>query len=239
MLNFAKRNFKELIRDPLSFVFAIALPMFLLFIFQMFKIPNQVYQIKNFTPGIIVFGFGFITLFTCMLVSKDRSSSLLIRLGVSPMKSSDYILGYMLSLVPLIIIQNILFFTLAIILGLEFSINIIFTILVSIVVGIFYIGVGVLIGSCFNEKSAPPLSSVVIQLICFTSGMYFPKEAMGKVFIVICKILPFESSLNIVKGVMNNTSIGLRSILTFGVYTIAIVVISSLVFNKKMVSDNK
>jgi len=239
VLNFAKRNFKELIRDPLSFIFAIALPMFLLFIFQMFKIPNQIYQIKNFTPGIIVFGFGFITLFTCMLVSKDRSSLLLIRLGVSPMKSSDYILGYMLSLVPLIIIQNILFFTLAIILGLEFNIHIIFTVLVSIVVGIFYIGVGVLIGSCFNEKSAPPISSVIIQLICFTSGMYFPKEAMGKVFIVICKVLPFESSLNIVRGVMNNTSIGLRSILTFSIYTIAIVIIATLVFNKKMVSDNK
>ena len=69
--------------------------------------------------------------------------------------------------------------------------------------------------------------------------MYFPKEAMGKVFIVICKVLPFESSLNIVRGVMNNTSIGLRSILTFGIYTIAVVIIASLVFNKKMVSDNK
>lgn len=239
MLNFAKRNFKELIRDPLSFVFALALPMFLLFVFQMFKIPNEIYQIKNFTPGIIVFGFGFITLFTCMLVSKDRSSSLLIRLGVSPMKPRDYILGYTLSLVPLIIIQNILFFTLAIILGLEFNIYIILTVLVSIVVGIFYIAIGVLIGSCFNEKSAPPLSSVVIQLICFTSGMYFPKEAMGKVFIVICNVLPFESSLNIVRGVMTNTSVGLRSIITFGVYTIAVVIIASLVFNKKMVSDNK
>lgn len=239
MLNFAKRNFKELIRDPLSFIFALALPMFLLFIFQMFKIPNQIYQIKNFTPGIIVFGFGFITLFTCMLVSKDRSSSLLIRLGVSPMKPRDYILGYMLSLIPLIIIQNILFFTLAIILGLEFNIHIIFTVLVSIIVGIFYIAVGVLIGSCFNEKSAPPLSSVVIQLICFTSGMYFPKEAMGKVFIVICKVLPFESSLNIVRGVMTNTSVGLRSIITFSIYTIVVIIIASLVFNKKMVSDNK
>jgi ABC-2 type transport system permease protein len=220
-------------------VFALALPMFLLFVFQMFKIPNEIYQIKNFTPGIIVFGFGFITLFTCMLVSKDRSSSLLIRLGVSPMKPRDYILGYTLSLVPLIIIQNILFFTLAIILGLEFNIYIILTVLVSIVVGIFYIAIGVLIGSCFNEKSAPPLSSVVIQLICFTSGMYFPKEAMGKVFIVICNVLPFESSLNIVRGVMTNTGVGLRSIITFGVYTVAVVIIASLVFNKKMVSDNK
>ena len=30
-LNFAKRNFKELIRDPLSMVFTIVLPLFLLF----------------------------------------------------------------------------------------------------------------------------------------------------------------------------------------------------------------
>ena len=30
MFNFAKRNFKELIRDPLSLVFQIVLPLFLL-----------------------------------------------------------------------------------------------------------------------------------------------------------------------------------------------------------------
>ena len=34
ILNFAKRNFKEIIRDPLSIVFAIILPLFLLFIFE-------------------------------------------------------------------------------------------------------------------------------------------------------------------------------------------------------------
>jgi hypothetical protein len=33
IINFAKRNFKEIIRDPLSIIFAILLPLFLLFIF--------------------------------------------------------------------------------------------------------------------------------------------------------------------------------------------------------------
>ena len=94
MLNFAKRNFKELIRDPLSLIFEILLPIFLLFIFQQFNIPGESYKLENFNPGIIVFGFSFVTLFTATLVSKDRSSSFLIRLGTSPMKSSDYILGY-------------------------------------------------------------------------------------------------------------------------------------------------
>ena len=39
-LNFAKRNFKELTRDPLSLIFEIALPLFLLFIFQQFNLPR-------------------------------------------------------------------------------------------------------------------------------------------------------------------------------------------------------
>ena len=92
-LNFAKRNLKELIRDPLGLVFSILLPLFLLFIFQQFNIPNESYKLNYFTPGIIIFSFSFITLFTATLIARDRQSSLLIRLGVSPMKSYEYILG--------------------------------------------------------------------------------------------------------------------------------------------------
>ena len=145
-LNFAKRNFKEIIRDPLSIVFAVILPLFLLFIFQQFDIPTDNYKIENFTPGIIIFSFSFITLFTAMLISKDRSTSLLIRLGISPMKPMDYIFGYIISIIPIIIIQNILFFILAIILGLNFSINIIWAALISIVIAVLFIDIGILIG---------------------------------------------------------------------------------------------
>ena len=158
MLNFAKRNFKELIRDPLSLVFEIILPVFLLFIFQQIKVPDDAYKLENFTPGIIIFGFSFITLFTATLVAKDRGSSLLIRLGTSPMKSSDYILGYILSLIPIIIIQDILFFIVAILLGLTFTINIIYTILISILVSVLFITLGILIGSLVSEKASSSIS---------------------------------------------------------------------------------
>ena len=47
ILNFARRNFKEIIRDPLSIIFAIILPIFLLFIFQQFNIQNDSYKIEN------------------------------------------------------------------------------------------------------------------------------------------------------------------------------------------------
>jgi ABC-2 type transport system permease protein len=240
-LNFAKRNFKEIIRDPLSIIFSVLLPLFLLFIFKQINIPNESYELHNFTPGIVVFGFSFITLFTAMLVSKDRTSSLLIRLGISPMKPIEYILGYMLSIIPLTLIQNVLFFILAIALGLSFSINIIWAILISIVVAILFIAIGIILGSLFSEKASSGISSIVVQLVCFTSGMYFPRELLGDVFSRICEYLPFESCVTIIKGVMNANleSITIRNIIVFSIYTILALIISILIFKEKMISDNK
>ncbi|MBP3801631.1 MAG: ABC transporter permease, partial [Clostridia bacterium] len=204
ILNFAKRNFKEIIRDPLSIIFSVLLPLILLFVFKQINIPSESYELQNFTPGIVVFGFSFISLFTAMLISKDRTTSLLIRLGISPMKPIEYILGYMLSIIPIIIIQNTLFFILAIILGLSFSINIIWAILISIVIAILFIAIGIIIGSLFSEKASSGISSIIVQLVCFTSGMYFPRELLGDVFSKICEFLPFESCVTIIKGIMNN-----------------------------------
>ena len=241
MINFAKRNFKELIRDPFSLGFEIVLPLFLLFIFQQFDIPAENYKLENFTPSIILFGFSFITLFTATLIAKDRTSSLLIRLGTSPMKSSDYILGYILSLLPIVLIQIILFFVTAILLGMNFTISIIPTILVSMVVSIFFIALGILIGSLVSEKGTGGLGSIIVQLVCFTSGMYFPKEVIGGVFAVICKSLPFEGSLYIIQGTLHNdfSNITLIHIIVFLIYFIVTIVLSIILFKKKMVSDNK
>ena len=241
MINFAKRNFKELVRDPISLIFEIALPLFLLFIFQQFNIPAENYRLENFTPSIILFGFSFITLFSATLVSKDRTSSLLIRLGTSPMKSSDYILGYIFSLLPIVLIQNILFFITAIILGLQFTISIIPTILVSMLISIFFISLGILIGSLVSEKGTGGLGSIIVQLVCFTSGMYFPKDVIGGVFEIICKILPFEGCLNILQGVLHNdfSNVTLVNILVFGIYFICSILLSIYAFKKKMISDNK
>ena len=238
ILNFAKRNFKEIIRDPLSLIFAIILPLFLLFIFQQINIPSESYNIENFTPGIVIFGFSFITLFTATLVAKDRSTSLLIRLGISPMKSVDYILGYMLSIIPMILIQNILFFALALILKLPFTPYILLAILISVFISIIFISLGLIIGSLVSEKASSGISSIVIQLVAFTSGMYFPLELLGNGFATVCKVLPFESCVAILKAFVNAnfTLIEPRNIIVLLVYTILILFASILIFKKKMLN---
>ena len=235
ILNFAKRNFKEIIRDPLSIVFAIILPLFLLFIFQQFNIPNEAYKLENFTPGVLIFSFSFITLFASTLIAKDRKTSLLIRLGISPMKPIEYILGYMISFIPIILLQGVGTFVMALILGLPFSINILWTILVSIIIAILFLAIGILIGSLVSDKAASGVSSIVVQLVCFT------KELLGSTYSKICEILPFDSALIIIKGILNNNikSITIQNILIFSVYTIVFVILSAVIFKNKMISDNK
>ena len=125
---FAKRNIKEMFRDPLSLIFCIGLPLFLLIIFQQFNIPNDAYKISNFAPSIVVFSFTFITLFCGTLVSKDRTSSLLSRLFTSPLKPHEFVLGYTISTVPLATIQSILFLIVSLFFGLEINFNLILTI---------------------------------------------------------------------------------------------------------------
>ena len=240
ILTFANRNFKEIIRDPLSIIFSIILPLFLLYIFKQFKIPNEVYNIENFTPGIIIFSLSFITMFTASLVAKDRSTSFTTRLGVSPMESIDYILGYSISVLPIVLIQNILFFMTAMLLGLNFSINIIYTILVSIPISLLFISLGILIGTITTEKSSSGVSSIVVQLVAFTSGMYFSIDMVGNTFSTICKILPFQSTLNITKSILNNSYNNiLTSTLIVVIYTIITILLEIFLFKKKMISDSR
>ncbi len=240
IINFAKRNFKELIRDPESVVFCIILPLFLLIIFQQFNIPGEIYSIENFTPSIIIFSYSFISLFTASLVAKDRCSSLLTRLYASPMRPMEYIFGYVISIIPIAILQSIIFFITAIFFGLTFGMNTILTVLILIPMSVLFVSMGILIGSITSDKAAPGLGSIVIQIVAFTSGIWFSTDMAGKTYKIICEILPFSHTVDLTRMMLNNNEDNFilpLLILTF--YIILIFVISSLIFKKKMISNNK
>ena len=102
MFLFAKRNIKEILRDPINLFFSLGFPLVLLVLLSIINsaIPpeakNTMFQIKNLAPGLAMFGSVFMALFAGMLLSKDRTSSFLMRLFTSPMTAADFILGYTL-----------------------------------------------------------------------------------------------------------------------------------------------
>ena len=109
---FASRNTKEILRDPLTFCFGLGFPVVLLLLLSAINsaIPEQaqmtMFNIDKLTPGITVFGMSFISLFSSMLIAKDRTTSFMMRLFTSPLKAHEFIIGYTLPLLPMAILQS-------------------------------------------------------------------------------------------------------------------------------------
>ena len=96
VVNFYKRNLKEILRDPIIYIFCLGFPiaMFLLF-YIINKFSNghtPTFEVLSLLPGIIVFSYSFVMLTLAIIVSKDKQTFFLKRLYSSPMKSYHFIL---------------------------------------------------------------------------------------------------------------------------------------------------
>ena len=206
MLTFAKRCAKEILRDPLNIIFGLGFPIVLLLLLSAIQanIPVKLFEIESLTPGITVFGLSFLTLFSATLIAKDRESSLLQRLYTTPLKSTDYILGYMLPIIPLAIAQSVICYLFAIALGLPITINIIYAILMILPIAIFYVGLGLLCGSVFNVKQVGGICGALLtNLSAWLSGVWFDIELIGGTFSKIANLLPFIHAVELERAMIN------------------------------------
>ena len=109
MMVFSKRNFIEMSRDVLSYIFCVAFPIAMLIIMSVVNssIPKQagvtMFRIDNLAGGIAVFGQTFVMLFTAIGVAKDKSGSFLTRLYATPMKARDFVYGY---IIPMLLVAS-------------------------------------------------------------------------------------------------------------------------------------
>ena len=126
MLAFARRCTKEILRDPATIFFGLGFPLILLLLLSTLQknIPTPLFEINDLAPGICVFALSFFSLFAATLVAKDRESAFLQRLYTTPLTAADFILGYTLPMIPIALAEGVACYLCAMLLGLEFSLNI-------------------------------------------------------------------------------------------------------------------
>ena len=205
LLTFASRNTKEILRDPLTVCFGLGFPLVLLLLLSAIqaKIPVELFEIASLTPGITVFGLSFIALFSATVIAKDRSSSLLQRLYTTPMTPSDFILGYTIPLIPMAVAQTALCYPVAMLLGLQPSVNILYAILLNIPVSILFIALGLLFGSILNEKQVGGVCGALLtNLSAWLSGIWFDLSLVGDGFRKIAHALPFVHAVEMERAVL-------------------------------------
>ena len=211
MMTFAKRCAKEILRDPLNLFFGLGFPLVLLLLLSAIQanIPVELFEISSLAPGIAVFGLSFMTLFSATLVAKDRESALAQRLYTTPLRSSDFILGYMLPLIPIALGQTVICYAAALLLGLDFSVNILWAIVGIIPIAIFNISLGLLCGSILGVKQVGGICGALLTNIsAWLSGIWFDLELVGGTFKKVAYALPFVHAVELERDMVSGDLIG-------------------------------
>ena len=238
MLTFSKRCAKEILRDPINLAFGLGFPLVLLVLLSAMQanIPVSLFEINTLTPGITVFGLAFITLFSATLISKDRESAFLQRLYTTPLTGLDFILGYMLPLLPLALCQTAICYLFAIPLGLTVRIHILYAILGILPMAVFNIALGLLCGSLLGAKQVGGICGALLtNLSAWLSGVWFDLELVGGTFQKIAYLLPFVHAAELEKALFNgNFQDAAAHILPIILYSVGITAIAVFCFLRQM-----
>ena len=205
-VTFAVRITKEIIRDPLNLIFGLGFPVVLILMLSAIQanIPVDLFEIQRLTPGITVFGLSFLTLFSSTIISKDRNTSLLQRLYTTPLTPLDFILGYTLPIIPIAVAQSIVCYVFALILGLDFSVNILYAIISVAPLSVLFIAFGLLFGSILNEKQVGGIcGALMTNLSAWLSGTWFDLDLVGGAFKKIAYALPFVHAVELERAILS------------------------------------
>lgn len=248
---FAIRNWKEILRDPLSYIFCLGFPLVMLVVMTLVNesIPAEagmtIFRIDRLSGGIAVFGQTFIMLFTAITIAKDRSGAFLVRMYATPMTSWDFAAGYMLPMLMISVVQSVITYAASYIVSLIVGIavnplGLLLSVLALIPSAVMFIGFGLLFGTLFNEKAAPGLCSIIISLGSFLGGIWFDAESTGGVLLTLCKCLPFYYCTKAARAAVA-LEFGLEQfwlpLLVVSAWAVLIAAASSVVFRVKMKAD--
>ena len=206
LLTFSGRTAKEILRDPLNLGFGLGFPLVLLLLLSAIQanIPVSLFEIESLTPGITVFGLSFMTLFSATLIAKDRESALLQRLYTTPLTATDFIFGYVLPVLPIGLMQSVICYLMAMILGLSITITILYAIFFILPVALLFIAVGLLCGSVFNTKQVGGICGAQFtNLAAWLSGIWFDLNLIGGTFKKIAYALPFVHAVELERAVLD------------------------------------
>jgi ABC-2 type transport system permease protein len=184
-------------------VFQIALGLLALLSALQSNITVPLFEIDTLTPGITVFGLSFLTLFSATLVARDRESAFLQRLYTTPLTGPDFILGYLLPLLPIALGQTVVCYLAAVPLGLPVRVQMVYAVVGNLPMAVFQIALGLLCGSLLGVKQVGGICGALLtNLSAWLSGVWFDLKLVGGFFEKLANALPFVHAVELERAVI-------------------------------------
>ena len=113
-------------------------------------------------------------------------------------------LGYTLPMIPMALLQTAICYGIAIVLGLQPTLNLLLAIVVTLPAALLFIGIGLLCGSVFNDKQVGGICGALLtNLTAWLSGTWFDLELVGGAFQRIAYALPFVHAVELNRAALS------------------------------------
>lgn len=197
----AKRNFKVMWRDWLSLGVNVALPVAMLLVLQALKSVDEFFAPASLAPGIVLFGFVMLTMTSAMALAQDREHSLFDRFLTTPLRANDFVVAYSVPYIAVCLIQAILVFGVAVVLGMRSEGNVGLVAAVLLLMAVLYVGLGMAIGALVPYRIVTGPWTVALLLTIF-GGTWVNLEAIGGPFQTVAEVFPFAHALDAIRAVL-------------------------------------
>jgi ABC-2 type transport system permease protein len=194
--------------------------------------------INLFIPGMAVYGLMILIPTVGGIMVRDRLKGFLPRLMTTPARPSDFIFGYTMPFIPVIIISTAIYLGVGFLMGLTIIGSFGAAYLILFITGICCLGLGMIMGSVArSEDQASGVPWIFIVPLAMISGAWFNVEYLPAAVARVAEVFPFLHAINacrdVVSGGMPLSSISHDLYWLIG-WTVALFAIGIAVFRKSM-----
>ena len=161
--------------------------------------------VNFYGPGIAVYGLMILISTAAGIIAGDREKGFLARLFTTPARPWDFILGYSVPFVPVVVISTLIYLGVGMALGLTIVGNFGHAILVFFLMGLCSIGIGMIVGSLVKSESQAGVAWLFIVPMAMISGAWFTVDRMPSALKSIAGVLPFIHAIDASRAVFNGS----------------------------------
>jgi ABC-2 type transport system permease protein len=191
-----------------------------------------------FIPGMSVYGLMILIPTVGGIMVRDRLKGFLPRLMTTPARPSDFIFGYTIPFIPVIISSTAVYLGVGFLMGLSIIGNFGLAYLILFTTGICCLGIGMIMGTVAKtEDQATGIPWIFIVPLAMISGAFLQTEYMPAAMTRVAGVFPFLHAMNacrdVISGGASLSSISHDLYWLIG-WTVAFFAIGIVVFRRSM-----
>ena len=233
-LELAKRNFKEVWRDKTNMAFLLGMPLAFMLVFCLAFGKEAV---NYLAPGAIVYALLILMPASASIMARDKETGMMPRLLTTPTKPWDFILGYSLPFIPILIVQIAILIGIGYALGLRIEGNFALALLIFFLMGVSSIGLGMILGSLVKQAMHAQISWILIVPMALISGCWGQIGTMPDYMTTIAKAFPaiyaIDSATPVIMGTAGFSDITTELIALVG-FAVGLFAVGALLFRVRI-----